>query len=504
MKQITFFKSSAFGLSFFLASCDYVVNPIDNPVLQESPARAFSVPAVPAALRGFDLPVVPLGLSLAGPVDVPPSPICDVADLVIGKAVQVPFTCSGTGTMAITFNGSDPTALLALFVTAVERQGGSVAVSADGVTVVGVGGESAGFESFSLPGSDAFEPVPGIDAVTIDDLSDYDDIKDISAYWSRGFLAVVPNGISSDDVLSLSDNLGFDLEVVSVGSTLFMLGAEEQTNVVLAVFDNSADTVVSYPAPYLTNVAVSAFSKTYPRVRFDLDDSTSTLYLGGFPPDVASVMGDLSNSQPDVSRVRIEGLFFSYEASDLSSLETDLTLISAPYSLRGGDLGLGLSTGGATFTAPFSLIVDHVERSSFAQIVSEPSVTSTFGFPAVFRSGADVPVRTSVDPETGAEVVEYRETGLTTTFEAVPIGSNLVRVTVSIAFSSIDGLGVLDNPNFDTRSIQTTVDLRRGDTVLLSGLSETQRSSSEGVDFFLPSSAGLDATSSLGLFVTLR
>jgi general secretion pathway protein D len=140
---------------------------------------------------------------------------------------------------------------------------------------------------------------------------------------------------------------------------------------------------------------------------------------------------------------------------------------------------------------------------SNASIVAKPSVTASFGKPAIFRSGVEVPIQVSVDPETGTKVFEYRQTGLTLEFVAVPVGVHLIRLDISANMSTVDDT-TTENPRFDTRSVSTTVDLRRGDTVLLSGLDELEISSSQSSDFGLPSSSRSKVNRSVGLFVTIE
>lgn len=495
----TVLKGAAVAASFFLAACDYTVTPDAYTVPQESGYRSFAAAKIPRNLRGFDLQFDKLVLRQGdGRVDIPQMPACDAARIVLGDVLGVPFSCSFDGSVALLHSSPDPVSLMSLFIATLERAGASVIVR-DQSLVISQGDFVAtayGMEGDMLPGVEAAEPVEGIDGYTVPDAAVFDGASEILTYRRRGMAAPVPSSFSMPDLLDAIDALSLDLRVISVGSSRFVVGDQTQVAAFSAFTVEAYDTVVPVSVAYLSDAGIDAVRSSFPALRLDVDSDASTVFVGGDPLDVAKAVQQLASLQPSVSRVRIDGLFFSYRSDDLKSLESSLSVLSRPFNV-GND-------GASVISAPFELVLDQVESSGFAQVVSKPSVSASFGRPSVFRSGSEIPIRGSVNPDTGAEDFEYRPTGITTSFTATPIGPHLIRLVVSVELSSVGAAGVVDNPTFDTQSIETVVDLARGDTVFLSGLTSSVQSASKGRALFLPNATAADTKSSLGLFVTLR
>lgn len=489
------------GASFFLAGCDYTVTPEAVELPQESPARALGSAELPTYPRVTRLGLGVVELSGSGFVELPPSAFCDSAQVVLGDALRVPFSCSGGGVISLLHRSEDPHSLLELYLATVQRIGGTAVVRGNALIVQGPGeGEATGVLG-PLPEGLGAEPVGGLDGFTLSGAVELGEVAQLASYERSGLVRPVRDGTDRGNVESLVRELGLDLRVVELAGRAYVVGDELSLSTFDAFSGLGQEAVVPVASAGLPPAAVAAYQAAHPGVAFNVDDGSGMVFLSGLPSDVAVAVGAIRQTQPATSRVRVEGLFVSYETSDLRSLQAELNVSAGVYGL--GPDAVGVSNG-ATLGLPFELVVDQVERSDFVQVVARPAVTATFGLPAVFRSGASVPVIGGSDPETGAETVEYRDTGLTARFTASPLLGELVRLQLDIELSSVAGSGVRDNPSFDVRSVSTTVDLRRGDTVLLSGLAEMQRSSARGRSFGLPSSAGSRADRSLGLFVTLR
>lgn len=479
-----------------LAGCSSFggVSPVSVTLPQETAARSSSSAAVPPIIRGIDLPLGALSTSGDGFVDMAPLPVCEAAAVILGDSLSIPHSCSGGGVVGIVHPSSDPVSLLALFVATVERAGGTVAFRRGAAIVTGpASGEASGFAGDAPASLPAALPVEGLEAFTVPaGPAEFDETRELQTYSREGILRPIRGELDADNVALMVDQLGLDLRVVQVGGQRFVVGDSAALATFDAIGDIASASVVPVPAPGLSAEAVASIAGTFPAVAVTHDLAAGTVYLGGTAEDISSALASLRRLTPEDSRVRIEGAFFSYSTSDLRSLELSLSLGAS------GDLSTAL------LRVPFSVAVDQVSRSSFAQIVARPSVTGTLGVPATFRSGGSVPVLASVDPETGAETVEYRDVGLTTRFTVTPLLGSLLRLSVEVELSNVAGAGVLDNPSFDTRSVSTSVDLHRGDTVMLSGLAELERSGSRSRSFGIPGSAGSSSDKSLGLFVTLR
>lgn len=489
-----------------LSACDYAgrVGAVDVPAPGETPARSAVSGTVPAPLRALDVDMGNLLANGSGQMQLAAMPLCDASAMVM-ESLAIPSTCAGGGTLAIHHPSGDAASLLALFIGSVERLGGSVVISEDGAArIVGPmeGGASAAGIAGPVPSAlDGAEPIDGLDAFTVDDVAGFQEATELVGYSRHGLVRPIRGPLDADNAQALADGMGLDLRVISAGSSRFVVGSEAAVATWDAVASTAQAAVVPVPASGVPAAALDAYRASYPAVTFSMDDASGTLYLGGAPEELAQVVGGLSTVAPAVSRVRVDGLFFSYSTDDLRTFEASLRLGVESGEPGGNWVGV---TNGAPLNVPFEFVVENLERASFAQIVARPSVTATMGLPATFRSGGEVPLVSSYDPETGAQEVTYREVGLSTRFTAVPLLGNLVRLTLDIEMTTQAGTGVVENPVFETRSVSTTVDLHRGDTVLLSGLAELQRSRSRSRSFGLPGSAGSSGDKSLGLFVTLR
>lgn len=497
--------ASAFAIC---AACDNELLPDRVAAPATSPARSFGAVSLPPVLRGAGFDLATVQLRGDGQIDVPPAPLCDAARAVLGGALSLDYSCAGNGTVSLSHRSPDLISLLALFTATVERIGGTVTYGPGGsVAVVGPLDDREGFGVEGFEGADFdaldLEPVEGLDAFTLPAVTEFDSFVRAQSYYRRGDAIRVPSRISEDEARAAAAAVGLDADVFSLAGSRFIAGPPEQVDAMRALWDSSRPAFVTVPMPYLSAPAVQALSASYVGASIVPDAAASAVHVSGPADLVADVVRELSQTRQATSRVSIRGLFFSYENDSLARLETDLRVGARPVGLSSRDVAVS-STGGLV-AAPFTFIVDAVESASFADVVSKPAVTATFGRLARFQSGRDVPIVQGVDPETGAELTSYRSTGLLTTFDVVPIGSRLLRVTVQIEISSVDGSGVRDNPSFSTRSITTSVDLARGDTVLLSGLTQDERSSSRGrAGFLLPSSAGRNQSRSLGLFLTVQ
>jgi len=495
---INFFLRSglAAGSLFFLASCAYSVRPESVPVPQETARRSLVSGSVPEVIRGVDLNLGAVSVSGSGFLDMAPMPLCDAAAVILGDSLKVPHSCSGVGTVALVHPSDDPLSLLALFVATVERLGGAVVFANGSATVTGLvdQGEAAGVQGAPLEGVQGAEPVAGLDAFTVSATGDFDQLRQVASFGRSGLARRASGYASAEEVQLAADDMGLSLRAVALRGSVFVVGDETALRTWDMLNESLGPAVVPVAAPGLSEPVLAAYRSAYPQVGMDLDPASGTVFVSGYAEDVAGAVAGLRETQPADSRVRINGLFFSYSSGSLKALQTDLQLDGL-----GGDLLDGSSVG-----LPFSVVVDQVESSDFVQVVARPSLTATLGVPAEFRSGGEVPVVGSVDLETGAETITYREVGLSMRATAAPLLGGLVRVALVVELANVEGTGVRNNPSFETRSVSTSVDLRRGDTVMLSGLAEMTRASSRGRSFGLPSFAGRQEDRQLGLFVTLE
>lgn len=140
----------------------------------------------------------------------------------------------------------------------------------------------------------------------------------------------------------------------------------------------------------------------------------------------------------------------------------------------------GTPTLGAVFSAADGFaIINALKNESDVEILSQPSLVVAERQIANFNVGGDVPVITGdTDTTTGGlrRSIEYRTIGVTIDVEPIAItesGNVTLRIVQEItAVQAQSDLG----PEFTTRRIETTVTVPHGQTLLLSGIIESERS----------------------------
>lgn len=108
--------------------------------------------------------------------------------------------------------------------------------------------------------------------------------------------------------------------------------------------------------------------------------------------------------------------------------------------------------------------------------VSRPSVRVRSGGAAKFNSGSDVPILGSVVTNQGvtSQSVEYRSSGVL--FDVQPVlFTDSINLKLKQEFSSFvqSEVGVVNSPTLNKRLIQTELDLKNGDVIMIGGLNDS-------------------------------
>ncbi|NOX55637.1 MAG: hypothetical protein GXP27_14605 [Planctomycetes bacterium] len=191
------------------------------------------------------------------------------------------------------------------------------------------------------------------------------------------------------------------------------------------------------------------------------------------------------------SKIRQLGFNFLYLNKNgyLSSTPGQLTEV--------GEINLPFKPGnpGVVFTPDslaeaaisFGLIGDHnifngffqaLKEEGLLKILAEPTVVTTNGRPATLLSGGEFPIL--VPQSLGTVSIEWREFG--TRLEAVPIilGNGRLRLELQPEvserdFSNAVSVGGLTVPGLTTRRVNTQVEMRFGQTLIIGGLIANRR-----------------------------
>jgi pilus assembly protein CpaC len=132
----------------------------------------------------------------------------------------------------------------------------------------------------------------------------------------------------------------------------------------------------------------------------------------------------------------------------------------------GGDtMRFGIVDGGNTFGALLELL----KQNNMAKLLAEPTLVTMSGRPARFNSGGEVPV--PVPAGLGVTSIQYREFGTAVDFVPIVLGNGMIRLEVRPQITEIDNsLTVNGAPGFRSRTVDTGVEMRAGQTLALAGL----------------------------------
>lgn len=145
-------------------------------------------------------------------------------------------------------------------------------------------------------------------------------------------------------------------------------------------------------------------------------------------------------------------------------------------------LGLGASTTafGIFPSGHLEIMLRALRQNSVLSVLAEPNLMAMDGHQASFLAGGEFPVpiqQVGAGGLAGAITVEWKEFGVQLNFIPTILDDHTIRLNVAPEVSSIDeqlgvtlAEGVQPIPAISTRRVQTTVQLREGQTLVLAGL----------------------------------
>ncbi len=128
----------------------------------------------------------------------------------------------------------------------------------------------------------------------------------------------------------------------------------------------------------------------------------------------------------------------------------------------------------------FNGFVDALRNESLLKILAEPKLVTTSGRPATILSGGEFPIL--VPQSLGTVSIQWREFGVR--MEAVPVVLGNGRLRLDLApevserdFSNAVNIQGMVVPGITTRRVNTQVEMRFGETLMIGGLISTRKSS---------------------------
>ncbi|MCA9114002.1 MAG: pilus assembly protein N-terminal domain-containing protein [Planctomycetaceae bacterium] len=153
------------------------------------------------------------------------------------------------------------------------------------------------------------------------------------------------------------------------------------------------------------------------------------------------------------------------------------------YLIDGGRHAVSWVSGGlpSTLTGIFengevNVLVNWLASNGTAKILSEPVLTVLSGHQASFLAGGEFAVPTIVGVDgVGGQQTTFRGFGTSLIVTPMVIDRDLIRMRIVPEFSAINNDNAVGGiPGVDSRRVQTTIQLREGQTVAIAGLLSNQ------------------------------
>jgi pilus assembly protein CpaC len=154
---------------------------------------------------------------------------------------------------------------------------------------------------------------------------------------------------------------------------------------------------------------------------------------------------------------------------------------------QSGNVSIGSDAGFVTVLTDFGTknllaILEAEEQNGRARTLAEPNIMASNREEATFLAGGELPIPVLQGGDLASQRVTiiYKEFGVRLRFVGEIVSDSLIKLTVSPEVSSLDfGNGInfsgFQIPAFRTRRVTTTVDVRRDQAMVISGLLSSER-----------------------------
>lgn len=126
-----------------------------------------------------------------------------------------------------------------------------------------------------------------------------------------------------------------------------------------------------------------------------------------------------------------------------------------------------ISSGSISISATISAL----ESKALVRTLAEPNLTTLSGVKASFLAGGEVPVRTA--DQNGNIGVQYRQFGVLLGFTPLVLDNDRIQIHLQPEVSGLNGFTEGNDPIFNTRNLDATVELRDGQSFAVAGLLQT-------------------------------
>ncbi len=220
-----------------------------------------------------------------------------------------------------------------------------------------------------------------------------------------------------------------------------------------------------------------------PRIRLASDPASDALLVYATPSDYGELLATLRSVDRAPQQVQLQSIIAEVSLTNRLQYGVEYFLQNesslGSLSLTGSAPLVGVATGSALFVgADGFAVVQALDRESRTQILSQPKVFMQDRAKASIQVGGEVPVvkasEGSATQQAGTtgirEEIEYRKTGVILTLQADINESGQVKLDITQEVTDAIPTARANLPEFTTRTIQTTVVVPHGQTVLLGGI----------------------------------
>lgn len=198
--------------------------------------------------------------------------------------------------------------------------------------------------------------------------------------------------------------------------------------------------------------------------------------------EIPQVILEVRVAQIDKSKLKELGLSFLVKGAK-AEFTTPGLVASPTGSIKGsetGIVGFDLSTfapqiGVSYFPSGIGVVLKALSTKGLAKILAEPNLIVRSGEKGNFHVGTRFPVQTILGVGASATAsITYEEVGIRLNFAPEVLDTGVIRLKIDPAevsnITQVLQIGNLVAPIIDTRTVQTSVDLKEGESIILAGL----------------------------------
>lgn len=121
--------------------------------------------------------------------------------------------------------------------------------------------------------------------------------------------------------------------------------------------------------------------------------------------------------------------------------------------------------------------INALETKGLVRTLAEPNLTTLSGVNASFLAGGQIPIR--VNDNNGNATLTYRDFGVRLVFTPEVLNGDRIQIHLTPEVSGIGGFTANNDPIFNTRTLDATVELRDGQSFSVAGLLQNSTSLSQ-------------------------